>query len=103
MLVVLAGLFGGAALARSWAHESERGAVVLASRVDARSGPAQDQQALFTLHEGHEVDVLLERPRWLRIRTSEGLTGWLPKASCEPVRLEAGSSNAISGQGHGDD
>jgi tetratricopeptide (TPR) repeat protein len=52
-------------------------AVILQGTVEALAGPALNNTALFTLHEGTAVEVRAERPGWMQIALPNGLTGWV--------------------------
>lgn len=87
-LVRLGTLFLGIALVagaapgvRMWVAAAEDRAVVLAPRVDARSGPGSDHPVLFTAHEGFEVATREIRSGWVRVTATGGLAGWVPAAS----------------------
>ena len=84
-LLVAALLLGGAPLTRLALRASESGGVVLAPRVEARSGPGDSHPVLFTLHEGHEVTLGSTRTGWVRLTTGDGLAGWIPQDSVASV------------------
>lgn len=60
-------------------------AVVLDASVDGRSAPASDGTVLFTVHEGLKVEVRSERPDWVQIHLSNGLTGWVVATALERI------------------
>ena len=68
------------------AREWDERAVLLVPRAEARSGPAESNPLLFTVHEGTTVTILDEREGWKRISLPDGLNGWVPAASVEAVR-----------------
>jgi len=57
--------------------------VVLTDAVTAMSGPGDDYTVEFTLHEGTEVQVEVQRPQWLRVSLGGTLRGWVPAHSIE--------------------
>jgi hypothetical protein len=78
------------ALLQLWLRGSERGAVVLQARVEARSGPGASHPTLFSAHEGLELEVIGQRGEWVRVAVPSGPTGWLPCSglgSVDPERL----------------
>ncbi len=88
ILVALVALFVGLSpVLQLAARASEDTAVVLAPRTDARSGPAESNPVLFTMHEGFEIRALDERGGWLRVVTGDGLAGWIPAESAGRVRV----------------
>lgn len=56
-------------------------AVILAEKINVRSGPKEDYLLQFSLHEGTIVRVVKERQSWYEIDLSRDLRGWLPKDS----------------------
>ena len=42
----------------------------------------------LTVNTGELLEVLAEAGGWLRCRTSNGLEGWLPADTVEPVKIE---------------
>lgn len=84
---VLAGmvLWSGGALLLKEAWASAPRAVILVDKVDARSGPAADNTALFTVHEGLRVEVRNRREGWVQILLRSGLNGWVPASALGTV------------------
>jgi tetratricopeptide (TPR) repeat protein len=60
-------------------------AIVMLERVDVRSGPAEDNTVLFTLHEGTRLLVRNRREGWCQISLPNALSGWIPAATVEQV------------------
>lgn len=56
-------------------------AIVLAERLDVRSGPGEDNTTLFTVHEGLKLRVRSEQGAWLLVSLENGLNGWVPASS----------------------
>lgn len=56
-------------------------AVVLAERVEIKSGRAEDAVTLFQLHEGALVTVTDKYENWLEVRLNDEQKGWVPKNS----------------------
>ena len=59
-------------------------AVITAAKVAARSGPAEDNAALFDLAEGMDVTVGQCESGWCRI-SAAGLIGWVPADRFERI------------------
>jgi len=66
---------------KTWRNANVQHGVVLAERVDVRSGPGDDHASLFTVHEGLTVRVLRVQGSWAWIRIDSGLNGWVPSDS----------------------
>jgi tetratricopeptide (TPR) repeat protein len=60
--------------------DSELG-VVLAKRVEVKSGRAEDAITLFQLHEGALVTITDHYENWLEVRLNDEQKGWVPKTS----------------------
>lgn len=73
-------------LGLAWLRATDRSAVVLAERAEARSGPGEDNPVLFTVHEGLEVELGRARGGWVYVRVPGGPAGWLPRSALAPVR-----------------
>jgi len=77
---LVAGLtvLSGAALAWQVAnHFSRQTAVVVLPEVTARSGPFDEGQSAFTVHDGAELAVMGRHGDWLQVNDGEGKIGWL--------------------------
>ena len=59
-------------------HFSRPTAVVIVDGVTARSGPFDEAQSAFTLHDGAELPVLDQHEGWVQVDAGTGKTGWLP-------------------------
>jgi tetratricopeptide (TPR) repeat protein len=79
LLLLSAAALGGKVRAERFMQSG----VVLASAVPAMSGPGEDYTVEFTLHEGTEVRVEVQRPQWLRVSLGGTLRGWVPAQSIE--------------------
>ncbi len=66
---------------KTWSAASVQHGVVLAERVDVRSGPGGDHASLFAVHEGLTVRVLRVQGSWAWISIESGLNGWVPSDS----------------------
>jgi tetratricopeptide (TPR) repeat protein len=58
-------------------HFSSAAAVVIADNVNARSGPFEDAQSVFTVRDGAELSVLDRRDGWVQVADAAGKSGWL--------------------------
>lgn len=86
------------ALLQLWLRASERGAVVLDARLEARSGPGEAHPTLFSAHEGLEIRVIDERRGWVRVAVPSGPSGWLP---CEGIGTVAPDRLSCAGERRG--
>ena len=84
--LLLAVLLAVPPLGLAWLRATDRGAVVLADRVEARSGPGKNNPVLFTVHEGLEVELGRARDTWVYVRVPGGPAGWVPRSAVAPVR-----------------
>lgn len=66
---------------------AEDGAVVMAPRVEVKSGPAVglEQPNLFVLHEGTVIKLMRSEGDWVQIRLSNGNTGWVEAEAIEAI------------------
>jgi tetratricopeptide (TPR) repeat protein len=64
-------------------HFSRQTAVVAAPEATARSGPFEDAQSAFTVHDGAELAVLDHRDNWLQVTDGSGRIGWLQRQQVE--------------------
>jgi len=64
-------------------HFSESVAVVVSPEVAARSGPFDDAQNVFAVHDGTELAVTDRRNGWLQVTDGAGKIGWLNEKQVE--------------------
>ena len=64
-------------------HFNEKTAVVTEAEATARSGPFDEAQSAFTVHDGAELTVLDRHDDWLQVANGAGNTGWLPEKQVE--------------------
>jgi len=64
-------------------HFSKQTAVVISAQAMARSGPFDDAQNAFAVHDGAELSVLDRRDDWVQVADGSGKTGWLPVKQVE--------------------
>lgn len=88
--ILASALFLLAALGASWLSTRDRLegvplAVVLASSVEVRAGPGENNAVLFTVHEGLALEVRSERQDWIQVSLPNGLNGWVPGDSVGKV------------------
>lgn len=76
-LAALTVFFGAVAGVQAAAHFSPI-AVVTTDGAVARSGPFDEAQSAFTLHDGVELPVLTRHEDWVQVNAGNGKTGWLP-------------------------
>ena len=81
---VFATVFAGAVLAvQATGHFSGQSAVVIGANVMARSGPFEEAQPVFAIHDGAELPVLARHEDWLQVTDGSGKIGWLPRHQLE--------------------
>lgn len=59
--------------------------IIVAEKIDVRSGPKEDYLLQFTLHEGAEVSIIKDVQNWYEIELSKDLKGWIPKPSVDII------------------
>jgi tetratricopeptide (TPR) repeat protein len=64
-------------------HFSRATAVVIADNVTARSGPFDEAQSAFAVHDGAELSVLDRHGDWIQVTDGSGKIGWLPVKQVE--------------------
>ena len=79
-LAVALTIGSGAVLAVQAAnHFTGSVAVVTAAEATARSGPFDDAQSTFTVHDGTEMRVLDRHDAWVQVADATGKIGWLSR------------------------
>jgi tetratricopeptide (TPR) repeat protein len=77
-------IFSGTILGvQAASHFSRQTAVVISAAATARSGPFDDAQNAFAVHDGAELSVLDRRDDWVQVADGSGKTGWLPAKQVE--------------------
>jgi tetratricopeptide (TPR) repeat protein len=64
-------------------HFSSQTAIVVFAEAMARSGPFDDAQNEFAIHDGAELSVLDRHGDWIQVADGSGKTGWLPAKQVE--------------------
>lgn len=64
-------------------HSSRQVAVVVMSDAVTRSGPFDDAQNAFAVHDGAELPVLDRHSGWVEVSDSTGRTGWMLDSQVE--------------------
>ncbi len=64
-------------------HFSSQVAVVVLPDAIARSGPFNDAQNAFAVHDGAELPVLDRHNGWVQVSNGAGRIGWMPDAQVE--------------------
>ncbi len=78
-------IFSGTVLALQAAnHFNASVAVVTSPEAIARTGPFDEAQSAFALHDGAQLDVLDRHDNWVQV-AGAGKTGWLPVKQVEIV------------------
>jgi tetratricopeptide (TPR) repeat protein len=75
----------GVALVYQMRQESAFIGIVMADRVDVRSGPGEENTVLFTVHEGTRMELRHTLEAWTQVSLPNGLSGWVPKSAVEKV------------------
>lgn len=79
-------LFVGSIFAyRIYARSHAIHAIILAHETDARSGPGDDYQKLFTLPRGTSVEIREQRQGWILVKLPTGAGGWIAGDALEPI------------------
>jgi tetratricopeptide (TPR) repeat protein len=78
LLAALTIFFGAIVGVQAANHFSHSTAVVTANGLSARSGPFDEAQAAFVVHDGAEFPILDRHEDWLQVDAGAGKTGWLP-------------------------
>lgn len=60
-------------------------AIIVADKVEGRSGPGEDHAVLFTVHEGLKVRVRNRDGEWAQVLLPNGLNGWVPADTLETL------------------
>lgn len=64
-------------------HFSRQSAVVVVPEASARSGPFDEAQSSFTVHDGAELSVLDRHGDWVQTTDGAGRIGWLQRKQVE--------------------
>jgi len=90
----------GVVTAGRWHQERVRNqAVVVATVVEVRSGPAGTFPTLFEVHAGLALNVEGHRDGWAKVSLGGDWQGWLPAGAIEHVRLAPGAVQAVQASG----
>jgi|SaaInl3SG_22_DNA_1037383.scaffolds.fasta_scaffold22166_2 tetratricopeptide (TPR) repeat protein len=65
--------------------ERNKTAIIMNANVYVKSGPDEDAEDLFVLHEGTTVAVRETFSGWKRVRLVDGKIGWIPTESVEEI------------------
>jgi tetratricopeptide (TPR) repeat protein len=76
-LISLTILFGAATGLQAAEHFSRQTAVVISNDAVAKSGPFDDAQNAFAVHDGSELSVLDHHDNWIQVADGTGKIGWL--------------------------
>jgi tetratricopeptide (TPR) repeat protein len=76
-------IFSGTILGVQAANHFSNQTAVVISASTARSGPFDDAQNSFFVHDGAELSILDRHDDWIQITDSSGKTGWLPTKQVE--------------------
>lgn len=70
-------LFGAATGLQAAEHFSKQSAVIISNDAIAKSGPFDDAQNAFPVHDGAELSVLDCHDNWIQVTDGAGKIGWL--------------------------
>jgi tetratricopeptide (TPR) repeat protein len=66
-------------------HFTQSVAVVTSAAATARSGPFDDAQSAFAVHDGAELFVISRHDDWVQVTDASGKIGWLNTAQAQVV------------------
>ncbi|HXE43141.1 MAG TPA: tetratricopeptide repeat protein [Candidatus Baltobacteraceae bacterium] len=82
-LIALTILFGAATGLQAAEHFSKQSAVVISNDAVAKSGPFDDAQNAFAVHDGAELSILDKHDDWVQVTDGTGKIGWLRNSQVE--------------------
>jgi len=82
-MAVAAVFFCACLMAAANVHFSDSVAVVVSPDAVTRSGPFDDAQNAFAVHDGAELAILDERNGWVQVTDGSGRTGWMKGSQVE--------------------
>jgi tetratricopeptide (TPR) repeat protein len=86
MIAAGAALAAAVCLAIVWRHAAtDRMVVVTAETVTARTGPFDEAQSAFVVHDGAELEVVDQKDQWVQARANARQIGWLRRADVEQL------------------
>lgn len=83
--VAITGASAWAAYSRDASRPSPAAAIVIATGTLARTAPAESASQVSPLPPGSEIDLIARRGTWAYVDLPDGLRGWLPATSIEPL------------------
>ena len=60
---------------------SDQIAIVLAQKVEAKTGPGAEYSTVFEIHEGAQVRIQREKAEWIEIKLPNNVIGWVQNAT----------------------
>ena len=82
-MAVAAVFFCACLIAAANLHFSNSVAVVVSPDAVTRSGPFDDAQNAFAVHDGAELAILDQRNGWVQVTDGSGRTGWMKSSQVE--------------------
>jgi tetratricopeptide (TPR) repeat protein len=64
---------------------AHRQAIIFSGSVNIKSGPAEQSNTLFVLHDGTKVNVLDNSNGWMKIRLANGNEGWIKETDVKEI------------------
>jgi len=83
VLIALTIFFGAATGLQAAEHFSNQSAVVISNDAVAKSGPFDDAQNAFAVHDGAELSILDHHDNWVQVDDGSGKIGWLQTKQVE--------------------
>ena len=83
LLIVLTVFLGAVLGLQAASHFADTTAVVISAEATTRSGPFDEAQSVFTVHDGAELQVQDQHDDWIQVADGTGKTGWLNRKQVE--------------------
>jgi tetratricopeptide (TPR) repeat protein len=82
MIFVIMVLFGGYKIYNEYYYNY---GVVITDEVNVKSGPSDEFENLFKIHEGIKIKILQKITGWSNIKLPNGLEGWIPVKNLKEI------------------
>lgn len=79
VLLIISSLFYVFAYQNKQHYTQNKFAIVIEESLNVYNQPAENGTKLFVIHEGLKVEGLEEMENWVKIKLSDGKTGWIKK------------------------
>jgi len=64
---------------------SDQAAIVLAQKIEAKTGPGEEYSTVFEIHEGAKVRIQREKAEWFEIKLPNNVIGWVKNTEIERI------------------